>query len=404
MPAVGSATAPRLRSSPLALLRGCTMRAIFPVPDQPGRSFASLFNEAATCDGEKARTILIQPNTRILIDDDTMLILKKNNVLVKIAMIGGDIEGRPVISSNAHSVFKVTGRKSFLNLENIIINHTCYNISQTLIGSCIFAMHHADIMLHSCDLSSSHGFGLWAVQSSRMTIRKSNVTSLRRSGIVVFGSAVLDMEESMISKCKQHGVCMRGSSSAVLTHCELLDNGARAIYAYLTVSLNLQSCRIAGTTSAAHAAVDIWSTMNHNATVSREEKRQRGQSFKAHEEEEKKENHCTFVHKGRFNCLRLTVSGCTIQDNRGIGLRLRYGGIAIQKDISDCIIDNNDQGDIIIIESPDENDYAVDPMEDQHKERFDAIWQFECDDNEWKNYSNTDSNCIEIAMKAEKKL
>ena len=372
------------------------MRTIYPVPGDPDRSFMSLFHEAATSEGDRERTILIQPSAHIVIDDDTMLILKKNNVLVKIGMLGDDIEHRPLITSSAHSVFKVAGRRSYLYLENIVINHTCCKIDQTLIGSCIFTMHHANIELHNCDLLSFYGFGLWAVQNSKVIIFKSSITSVSRSGIVMFGSSVLDMKVSTISNCRQHGICLRGSSMAILTHCDLLNNGVRAIYAYLTVSLHMQSCRITGTKSTDHAAVDVWSTMNYSAAVSREEKYQKGQVF-----EEKRRN--TFLHKNRFNRLQLTLNECVIENNKGIGVRLRFGDIVIKKSINDCIINNNDKGDIIMIESSEANDNTLDLVVDEQdgtiSEGGDSIWQFECDNDKWRPFGEVDSNFIEEATK-----
>ena len=152
--------------------------------------------------------IRITRNTCLELNE--MTILKSNNAILEI--IGeGEGDDRPILICNAHSIFKVLGRRPTLSIKNIKLVHSCANAPPD-VGACIFGLYLSKIVLEDCRLESCCGFGLWFVQQASADIKNCCITSTSRSGIASFGQAQVNIINTLIHDCKIHAVCARGDT------------------------------------------------------------------------------------------------------------------------------------------------------------------------------------------------
>ena len=124
------------------------------------------FDEFVTSAISKKCNILIAPSSIIILNKS--IVLKLNRKTIKISCIDPNCseELKPIIQSSGHSIFQVEGRGTHLNLENIILNHTCYSTNHKDIGAGVFVLNTSYVIVSKCDIISSYGFGLWGVQNA----------------------------------------------------------------------------------------------------------------------------------------------------------------------------------------------------------------------------------------------
>ncbi len=312
-----------------------------------------------------------------------MTILKSNNAILEI--IGeGEGDDRPIISCNAHSIFKVLGRRPTLSIKNIKLVHSCVNAPPD-VGACIFGLYLSKIVLEDCSLESCCGFGLWFVQQASADIKNCCITSTNRSGIASFGQAQVNIFNTLIHDCKIHAVCARGDTKINLNNCELKKSGNRAIYAYHRVELNLDSCQIHLTTNKDYFAIDLWSCDDRVPMVALEEKRLRNASS----EFIPKVTSEHFV-EDRISILKFTMVNTTVTANSGCFCRIREGNNnKVLQRIENCKIFGNLNDDIVYSNQ----EVAPNPVESIAE----YCWKYEVDDNHsnWKKYDKNDNNLIE---------
>lgn len=327
--------------------------------------------------------VRIPRNTCLKLNE--MTILKSNNAILEI--IGeGDGEERPILSCNAHSIFKVLGRRPTLYIKNIKLVHSCTN-SPPAVGACIFGLYLSKIVLEDCSLESYRGFGLWLVQQSSAEIKNCCITSTNRSGIASFGQAQVNIFNTLIHDCKIHAICARGDTKINLKNCELKKSGNRAIYAYHRVELNLDSCHIHLTANKDYFAIDLWSCDDRVPMVALEEKRLRAIGNTDTE----------FVPKvapehfseNRFSVLKFTMVDSIVTANSGCFCRIREGDYnKVLQHIENCKIFDNLHDDIVY-----SNQEVVPDIVESVAQ---YCWCYEVDDpSNWKKYNQNDNNLIE---------
>jgi hypothetical protein len=184
----------------------------------------------------------------------TTIVIKCKNKQFIIEGMGQSI----VIEGSGHSVFQITGKGSCIILKNLQVNHTAMARDKRDIGGAVFVMGKARSILEDCRMTSSYGFGIWGVQSARISLMNCYVSSGERSGGVLFGTSSLSVDSSHITQCGQHGLCVRGSvnltiSNSLIDHCRI-----RGIYAYDKSHVSITSSTISFTQSEQHSAVEFW--------------------------------------------------------------------------------------------------------------------------------------------------
>lgn len=166
--------------------------------------------------------------------------------------------GMVEIEGNGHCLFQITGKGCCLTLKNLKLNHLTFEKDKRNIGGAIFILGTSKVILDNCQVSSSHGFGVWGVQNAQCLLVNCHVSSLERSGCVFFGKSSLNIESSRVSHCGQHGICVRGSvrlaiSNSLITHCRV-----RGVYGYDKSQITIHNTIISFTQSTDHSAVDFW--------------------------------------------------------------------------------------------------------------------------------------------------
>jgi hypothetical protein len=100
------------------------------------------FDELVELAIELSLPIYIESYTSIILEN-TILHKKNSKTLHIIGIINkrDEINSRPIISCSDHSIFKLTGRKPFLILENLILNHNCFREDKRDIGAAVFGLY-----------------------------------------------------------------------------------------------------------------------------------------------------------------------------------------------------------------------------------------------------------------------
>jgi hypothetical protein len=285
--------------------------------DFPSPQFAT-FELAAAAAIEEARPLRLAAEVHVVLTESFHM--KQSSGCLYIVGSPGVVAaagsaGRPIIEGSGHCVFHVAGRKAKLVLQNIDLRHTCDRPDKRDIGAAVFVMKKTVASLRGCSVSSANGFCVWAVQTGHVELEGcAPITAASRSGCVVFGSAELSLTECRLVRCAQHAVCIRGRSRLRLRGCEISDCGVRGVYAYNNVAVDMLDCAITGTASAAHAAVDFYSSAD-GAPAS----------------------------KWPLLPLSLRMQRCTVSDNAGVGLR-GVGCEGIQRQVEDCRFERNAGG------------------------------------------------------------
>lgn len=188
---------------------------------------------------------------------DTIHISDNDCELIVIGCLSTSASDKSVIESYGHSMFQISGRRSKIRLENLILRHQREDVDKKNVGAVVFASNNSTCTIIGSELSSASGFSLWAVQHAQCHVSSSRFTSTKRSGCVAFGHAKLLIDRSVIYDCFQHGICLRGSCSLHLRHSTVTSSGFRAVYGYEYAQIHLQDCYIEKTKSFMHAAVEI---------------------------------------------------------------------------------------------------------------------------------------------------
>ena len=173
-------------------------------------------------------------------------------------------------------------------------------------GACVFVQRQGVAELRHCCLSSEHGFALWVVEKALLTVADSSLSSALRSGLVLFGDCAAQVSRSVVRDCAQHGVCLRGRSSLSLADVHFRGCGARAIYGYQNVAIDMQRCSVTLTMDPLGAAVQV--------------------SCEA-------------------GLLRLKMRQCVFADNRGVGFKVCGRGGFVSLDIDQQSRDGNTDGE-----------------------------------------------------------
>jgi hypothetical protein len=173
-------------------------------------------------------------------------------------------------------------------------------------GACVFVQRQGVAELRHCCLSSEHGFALWVVEKASLTVADSSLSSALRSGLVLFGDCAAQVSRSVVRDCAQHGVCLRGRSCLSLADVHFRGCGARALYGYQNVAIDMQRCSVTLTMDPLGAAVQV--------------------SCEA-------------------GLLRLKMRQCVFADNRGVGFKVCGRGGCVSLDIDQQSRDGNTDGE-----------------------------------------------------------
>jgi hypothetical protein len=163
-----------------------------------------------------------------------------------------------VIEGRGHSVFQITGKGSCITLKNLHLSHTAIARDKRDLGGAVFVMGTAQSVLEDCNVTSLCGFGIWGVQSAHITLVKCSLYSRERSGGVLFGKSSLFVNSSHITRCGQHGICVRGSVNLIIVDSLIDYCQVRGIYAYDKSHVSITSSTISFTQSEKHSAVEFW--------------------------------------------------------------------------------------------------------------------------------------------------
>lgn len=218
------------------------------------------------CDDAINNNKIIEIDSNTIITIDNSIIIKNNSNTLIIKGISSNDNDKPMIIGSGHSVFQIGGRKTSLIIDNVIINHTCNRNDKSDIGACVFGLYKSTININNCNLISTYGFSIWAVQQCSISVSNSNICSKSRSGCVIFGKSNSIFNNVSINDCKQHGICSRGETTVIVNNSTIINSGVRGIYGYHNVTLTMNDCIVSGTSSKNAAAVDCWSISSTNAT------------------------------------------------------------------------------------------------------------------------------------------
>jgi hypothetical protein len=189
---------------------------------------------------------------------DEIIDIKNAAVVIVGETSGASKADLPKIESTAHSIFQVSGKRSSLTLKNVKLLHSRSALCNRDNGAGVFCRNSSRAVLSNCDVFSTHGFGLWATQNSQLRVFQSSISSLRRSGVVIFGDALASLERCSVHDCAVHGVCLRGRSALFVKDSSFTNNTNRAIYGYDNVTVAAVNSEFHGTKSTIHAAIDFY--------------------------------------------------------------------------------------------------------------------------------------------------
>jgi hypothetical protein len=263
------------------------------------------------------------------------------------------------------------------------------------------------VTVRNCDLLSTHGFCVWAVQNSEANLDNALVIALRRSGAVLFGQAKLWISQSVIRDCGIHGVCLRGNSALHISRCTITGCKARGVYGYAEVHLSLTDCIISNTQHTVNGAVEYRHfVVSYSRSVRDQEIRRR----------RKQTPHGLFLKR------------CSIIDNAGFGVKVVVCVEPVSNNVrvEDCSFNGNIAGDqvyvtteestvdsahqkgIVIVEAPLKREISpserIGTPQKAESSPKQWCWQFERDDPasgssrcRWKAYDPTATAALELA-------
>ena len=194
------------------------------------------------------------PAGSVIVLGEESITLSQNSMRLAIVGLG---EGCRLVGSG-YCLFHVRGRKTRLSLTNLVMHHTCVRTDKREIGACVFGLAQSTCELHGCALTSEAGFAAWVVQRATLTLTECKITSIRRSGLVAFGDAVVSVADSNVVGNFIHGICSRGRVRLRVENTLFESNGVRALYAYQACSLLLKGCVVRGTRDPTHSAVSVF--------------------------------------------------------------------------------------------------------------------------------------------------
>lgn len=302
----------------------------------PSESFC-LFEDAlaAALDSDRILHILAGSIVKL----SSSFFHKTNSKSLKI--IGEAGEQLPTIIGTGHSIFQIGGRHASLWLENLRLVHQCEKSDKRDIGAVIFALNLSKVNVVNCHMISTHGFGLWTVQRSIAWLHGCDITSTRRSGCVSFGRSQLTLIDCCVHDSKIHNICSRGNTSIILRNCKLENADIRSVYGYHSVHISMEDCTVTGSKSDQHAAIDMWYTSPKHLKKPTDTNQATSQPTTGHLKDGTGSKR--YVDEG----LKITLTRCSISDNKGIGFRIRED---VARDsshtVEDCIFANNSGGDI----------------------------------------------------------
>lgn len=199
----------------------------------------------------------INISERHIVRLEDSILLKDNDTNLRIIGCNASNSSRPVIESVGHSLIQISGKRSSLYLENLIMHHTRGDSDRKNIGAVVFASSNVTCHINNCEIRSLHGFSIWAVQRAQFIISRSRISSLARSGCVAFGHATLSLEDTTIHDCHQHGICLRGRCQLSMKSCSVVGSGHRGIYGYEHAKILIQDSSVDYTQCSHLAAIEV---------------------------------------------------------------------------------------------------------------------------------------------------
>ena len=343
------------------------------------------FNHAINTAIEKnARLVLL---SRTYVTLETPLRFHNNGARLHILSLDNAPTERPTIASCAHSIFITGGKNNTLHLQNLNLVHNCVLEDKKLIGGAVLARHSSSVLIYSCSIMSYGGFGLWAVQKAKYKVGQSEICSIRRSGIVMFGAATALLQNCKISECAQHGICLRGNCKLEVLHSSIHRCGVRALYGYHKVNVTLIDVEISGTKTLNYAALEIRGTR-----TTEESGWKRGGS---------KLRSSSGVVEIQETASRCTISmrDCVIRDNAGPSYYI-HGDVI--KNEENCTVDDVVPGSGATFSDPEEE---MNPPDETDAGTSSYRWEWEYDGgsvgSEWRPYSDDVSSLLNQAESAQ---
>lgn len=271
--------------------------------DDGGESSQITFVQACQLAAESHRPLHLSQD---ITDVSEMIILRKRQRL----SIVGTSPTRIRIAGKLHSLF-LLNNQSELELENLQLDHLesdgddCRNV-----GAAVNLRYKSKARLDNCFVTSQSGFCCWAVQKASMRLKDCHLEAPLRSAVVCFGQAKFLGDSCTVTRVGVHGVCARGECTIRLVDSSIVDAAVRGLYAYANASVSLEGCTVKGTVRPDTAAIEVLS-----AATPKVEVRPKVQSGKPNKKK-------VVVPEKASS---LTMTGCKIIDNRGVGVRIRGG-------------------------------------------------------------------------------
>ena len=232
-----------------------------------------------------------------------MIILRKRQRL----SIVGVSPTRIKIACKLHSLF-LLNNQSELELQSLQLNHLesdgddCRNV-----GAAVNLRYKSKARLVDCIVTSQSGFCCWAVQKASMSLRDCHLEAPLRSAVVCFGQAKFLGDSCTVANVGVHGVCARGECTIKLVDSSIVDAAVRGLYAYANASVCLEGCTVRGTVRPDMAAIEVLSVATPKVKMSTNSKPNKRKAVVPEK------------------ASSLTMTGCHVIDNAGVGVRIRGG-------------------------------------------------------------------------------
>jgi hypothetical protein len=229
--------------------------------------------------------------------------LKRSQSLV---VKGGTLIGE------CHSIFSMGTDIGYSNgppalvLDGTTLLHTFTSeVDKRAVGAAVFVMGKARVVLTDVYIYSSAGFGLWVKHGGRVSCERVTIAHAGRSCMACFNTAHVVARDCVLSHAYVHGICVRGSATAILQNCHILYASMRACFVYQSGSLELDNCVISHTSNGSTPTVHAEGIRPHESPS-------------------------------------LSVVGCIIQDNQGPSIVI--SGAQVRHDLRD----NRCDGDVVV--------------------------------------------------------
>jgi hypothetical protein len=268
----------------------------------------SSFEEVCLLAAETHRPLHLSAN---VILKETITLRKRQHLVIKSSVTD---DARVSISGDLHSLFLLNNH-SQLFLENIDLKHTLEADDHRKVGAAVNLRYKSTLAMTDCSISSTCGFCCWAVQKTSVRLHNCQLEATLRSPVVCFGQPKVLLQKCTIENAGVHAVCARGACHITIEHSYISKSACRAVYAYAQATVQLLETRISGTIRSDKAAVEV-----------------------------------SAAGAGGPNGLAssITIQGCQIVDNAGVGLLLRGN---VECKLQETLLERNAGGNKVQTES-----------------------------------------------------